>query len=183
MDSQEILTNIVGACSQAFQQLDTLANNDGSQPPWAYLLDIDNLPDEGVAWFGQFVGTIVNPNLTVAQQRQQIRDRLGWQRGTTIAMLSAVKVLLTGTQTVDIVERDTSPYHFNIATYSDETPDQNVVLLAIEANKPAGLQFLYSIIGGSPSTADTYENLFLDEATYATTYIDYQTYEDVYLNP
>jgi hypothetical protein len=99
------------------------------------------------------------------------------------ALLNAVRVLLTGTQTVNLIERDSSPYHFNIATYGDETPDQNLVLLAILDNKPAGLQFTYSIIGGSPSTADTYENLYIDEASYSDVYTTDQTYQDVYLNP
>ena len=180
MTSQEILTNYIGALSQAFQQMDTLAHSD---PPWSILMDIDNIPDEGIAWLGQFVGTIVNPNLTPDQQRQQIRQRAGWQRGTPDALTSAVQNLLTGTRTVQIVERDTSPYHFTIATYSDETPDQNLVMLTIVANKPAGLRFSYSLIGGSPSTADTYENVFLDFPTYADIYADEQTYEDLYINP
>jgi hypothetical protein len=79
MNSQDILTNFIGALSQAYQQMDDLAHSD---PPWSVLLDINNVPDEGLAWFGQFVGTIVNPNLSFDQQRQQIRDRAGWQRGT-----------------------------------------------------------------------------------------------------
>jgi hypothetical protein len=183
MDSQDIFTNFIGAASQAFAQMDALAHGDETKPPWSILMDIDNIPDEGLQWFGQFVGTVVNPNLTYNEQRQQIRDRAGWQRGTPNAIINAVRALLTGTQTVSLIERDTSAYHFNVATYGDETPDQNLVLLAIQHNKPAGLQFTYSIIGGSPSTAQTYENLFIDEPTYAGVYADDQTYEDVYLNP
>lgn len=180
MDSQEILTQFIGALSQAYQQMDDLAHTD---PPWSALLDIDRVPDEGLEWFGQFVGTVVDPNLTHNQQRQQIRARVGWQRGTPAALAAAVQVLLTGTQTVQIIERDTSPYHFEIATYGDETPDANLVVLAIQSQKPAGLQFTYTIIGGTPATATTYENLYLDESSYAGVYADYQSYQDVFLNP
>lgn len=113
------LQAFVAALGEIFQQIDTLAHSD---PPWSILLDIDTIPDEGVPWLAQFVGISTDLSLTVDQQRQQIRDHAGWGRGTPAALKASIKKFLSGTQTVEIVERDTSPYHFSIVTYSDETP-------------------------------------------------------------
>lgn len=183
MQSNEVILNFLGAIGAAFQQMDDLAHSSLNRPPWSNLMDIDSVPDEGLTWFGQLVGTVVNPSLTPDQQRQQIRDRVGWQRGTVAAITSSVRNLLTGTQTVIISERDTGAYHFHISTYNNETPDQNKVLLAIIANKPAGVQFTYTILGGSPPTAGTYFNLFNDYANYANVFSFEQTYQDVFQNP
>ena len=182
MSSHDILKQFIGAVGQAFQQMDDLAHN-SPNPSWSILMDVDNIPDEGLQWFGQFVGTIVDPNLTYNQQRQQIKQRAGWQRGTPAAIVAAVRPLLTGTQTVALVERDTSAYHFSISTYGDETADSNRVQIAIQNNKPAGLQFTYTIIGGSPSTAKTYQNLWIDYSTYQLVYANLTTYNDVYNTP
>jgi Phage tail protein (Tail_P2_I) len=175
----------IGALGQAFEQMDELAHKDPDTgtDPWGKLLDIDLIPDEGVPWLGQFVGVDVNSGLSINDQKAQVRDRAGWKRGTPTALKDAVRPLLTGTQTVAIVERDTDAYHFDIATYSDETPNQTLVLSAITAAKPAGLQFVYHVIAGSPGTSPSYENLYLDYTTYSTTYSGEQSYQDVYNTP
>lgn len=111
-----------GGIGQAFQQQDTLAHIDGIHPQWSILLDIDRIPDEGVPWLGQFVGVTVDLSLPISDQRQQIRDHVGWQRGTVDTLKKAVGRFLTGTKTVDVIERDSSPYHFTVNTYSTETP-------------------------------------------------------------
>lgn len=109
----------IAALGTMFEDVDNLAHSD---PPWSLLLDVDNIPIQGLPWLGQFVGVVVNTNLTEEQQRDQIRNHLGWGRGTLTALINSVKPYLTGTQTVDVIERDTSPYHFAISTYADETP-------------------------------------------------------------
>lgn len=112
----------VGAIGQIFQQQDTLAHADGIHAPWSILFDIDRIPDEGVPWLGQVVGVTVDTAKSVNDQKQQIRDHVGWQRGTVVALKKAVSQYLTDTKTVDVIERDTSPYHFTVNTYSTETP-------------------------------------------------------------
>lgn len=208
----------LGAIGQAFQQIDTLAHADGIHDPWTMLLDIDRIPDEGVQWLAQFVGVSVDQSLSIDDQKQQIRDHVGWGRGTPAALKKAVGRYLTGTKTVDIVERDSSPYHFTINTYGDETPAAvalaysniyadfatyeafyeaygsyeeywllnplhyiNDVLIPL--NKPAGLQFTFTVTPGSPGTIMTYEAIFLDSPSYETVLEAHQTYEDLLLYP
>jgi len=176
-----ITQSFIGAIGAAFEQMDDLAH---ANPQWSSLLDINRIPDEGLPWFGQFTGTLVDPNLTFAQQRQQIRANPGWHRGTKDAIALAVRPLLTGTQTVNIVERDTSPYHFNLATYGSETPDSNLVQVAVNRVKPAGLQWLYTLIPGSPGgPGTTYANLYFDFLSYQVIMDEKTTYQDVYLHP
>jgi hypothetical protein len=175
-----VTQNFLESIGIAFEQIEVLAD---ATPQWKDLLDIDTIPDEGLAWFGQLSGTVVNPNLTPAQQRQQIRNLDGWSRGTPQAIVNAVRPLLTGTQTVNLVERDTNAYHFYIATYSGETPDSNLVNLTIANNKPAGLQYQYTIIAGLPGTSTTYANVYIDFGNYAAIYVQKQTYQDLYLHP
>jgi hypothetical protein len=184
----QTILQFIGALGAMFQQVDTLAHpsidTDGNQAAsWTQLIDVDRIPDEGIPWFAQFTGVSLNPNYTVAQQRQQIRDRMGWKRGTPAAMAAVIQSVLTGTKTVQFVERDTSPYHFNVATYSDETPSSDAVIAAVVSSKPAGLQFTYTEIPGSPATADSYENLYIDYGSYMDVYSVNETYQDVYINP
>ena len=187
-DAIEIMSGFIGALGEMFEQIDEIAHpsldTDGNMSDrWSKLLDIDRIPDEGIVWFSQFTGVQINANLDTNDQRQQIRDRVGWKRGTMASIAAAVQAVLTGTQTVQFVERDTSAYHFNVATYSTETPSSAAVTAAITAAKPAGLQFTYSLIAGSPGTTDTYENLFLDYGSYATVFSNEQSYQDVFTNP
>lgn len=169
----------IAALGVMFDDIDQLAH---SSPAWSLLLDVDNIPAKGLPWLGQFIGVVVNTNLSENQQRDQIRNHLGWGRGTVAALINSVKPYLTGTQTVIVDERDTSPYHFTLSTYSAESPpditysnlyadfatyqdfynayatyqaywltdDREQIRLIITASKPAGLQFDYTVIAGSP---------------------------------
>ena len=177
-----ITQNFLRAIGVAFEDMEQLADSD-PQNQWRNLLDIDTIADVGLPWFGQLSGTVVNPNYTPAQQRQQIRNLSGWSRGTPQAITNAVRPLLTGTQTVNLVERDTGAYHFYVATYSAETPDSNLVNLTILNNKPAGLQYQYTVIAGAPGTTTTYSNVYIDFSTYSAVYTQKQTYQDLYLHP
>jgi hypothetical protein len=176
-----ITKNFLDAIGAAFEQMDALVFPNG-QSQWSTLLDLDLIPDEGLPWFGQFTGTLLNPGQDDTEQRNQIRNNNGWRRGTVDSIIYAVRPLLTGTQTVHITERDTSAYHFQVVTYTVETPDSNLVNLAIIEAKPAGLQFTYNVIAGTP-TAATYEALYLDDPFYSDVYAEEQTYQDVYTNP
>jgi hypothetical protein len=178
----------ISALGTMFQQQDDLVQIETDSqgklaPSWSILMDIDRLPDEGLGWFSQFMGVALNPNLSANDQRQQIRNHAGWNRGTPATLAAAVQALLTGTKTVQYIERDTTPYHFTISTYTTETPNSAAVTAAIIANKPAGLQFTYTVIAGSPGTTATYQNLYLDYASDALVFNSNTAYQDVYLHP
>jgi len=132
-----------------FQLVDDWASDtDDNKPGWSVLVDANRCPDDGIRWLGQFVGARISSTFTPAAQRAQLEALSGWKRGTPSSIQTAVAAVLTGSQTVVIKERDTSPYHFEVLTYSNETPDQNQVIAAINATKPAGLQYTYVDFSG-----------------------------------
>jgi len=132
-----------------FQEVDDWASDtDDGKPGWSILVDATRCPDEGIQWLGQFVGAKISSTFTPAAQRAQLEALSGWKRGTPNSIQTAVAAVLTGGQTVIIKERDTSPYHFEVLTYASETPDQNQVIAAINATKPAGLQYTYVYFSG-----------------------------------
>lgn len=143
------LLNFVGAIAEMFKLMDQLAHSD---PPWSRMIDPDLVPVEGLPWLGQLIGVTVNTQLSEADQRLQIKQKIGWTRGTVEAIKNAVKPYLTGTKTVMVRERDTSPYHFSIFTYSTETPP----------NK-------------------TYQDLYNSYATYQAFFVANATYETYWL--
>lgn len=144
------LLKFCGAIGTIFQFIDDLAR---SQPvAWATMVDPDACPVEGLPWLGQLIGVEVNTNFSEADQRLQIKNHIGWQRGTVQAIKDSIAPYLTGTKTVVIKERDTSPYHFTLETYSTETgPDI------------------------------TYQDLFNTYATYQAFYLANATYETYWL--
>jgi Phage tail protein (Tail_P2_I) len=113
------LLKFVGAIGQMFQQMDHMAHSDELGQSWTKFLDINRIPCEGVPWLGQFVGVDVDTSLTCDEQRQQIRDKLGWQRGTPEAMKSAIRKCLGGTKTVNFRERYPTPYSLMVVTYGE----------------------------------------------------------------
>lgn len=138
---------------------------------WSNALDADNALVEYLPWLAQFVGVTVDFNLTEEDQRFQVKEVAGFKRGSIAAMVASIQLYLTGAKTVSITERDTSPYHFRIATFASETPDSAAVLAAIEANKPAGLQFTHEVIIGL-----TYGDLKASGKTYAELSMEFPTY-------
>jgi hypothetical protein len=132
-----------------FQEVDDWASDtDDGKPGWSILVDATRVPDEGIQWLGQFVGARIGSTYSAAEQRAQLEALSSWKRGTPNSVQIAVAAVLTGSQTVVIKERDTSPYHFEVLTYSNETPDQTQVIAAINATKPAGLQYTYVYFSG-----------------------------------
>lgn len=108
-----------GAIGSMYNQMDYLAHAD---IPWSPMVDIDLVPDEGLPWFGQLIGVAVDTSFDAVAQRQQIRDHVRWKRGTPKAIARSIQPYLTGSKTVDFIERDISAYHFEVITFGDETP-------------------------------------------------------------
>ncbi|HEX8762925.1 MAG TPA: hypothetical protein VF733_04170 [Candidatus Saccharimonadales bacterium] len=122
---------------------DWASDTDAGQPGYSLLVDITRSPDIGLPWLAQFVGAIVTSGATPAVQRQQVQSLSAWGRGTVAALQAAPLPWLTGTQTVVIKERDTSPYHLEVYTLASETTNATAVQNALLAQKPAGLQMTY----------------------------------------
>lgn len=106
---------------QILQVLDTLARDTTSDPGWSILLDVDRCPDPYLPWLGQLVGVRFPSTLTdPVARRTAIRTRSGFARGSVGAIRSAAQQYLTGTQRVDIAERDTGPYHLTVTVYQSQ---------------------------------------------------------------
>lgn len=132
-----------------FQKVEEWASDtDDDKPGYSILVDPTRCPVEAIPWLAQFVGVTIWSGLSEAEQRAQLIGLGNWKRGTAASIQAALAPLLTGSKTVQIKERDTSPYHFQVLTYATETPDQNKVIAAITATKPAGLQFTYIYFSG-----------------------------------
>jgi hypothetical protein len=100
------LRKFCAALGVPFQQVEDLARDQVVEPPpggfsqrvvhpgWSVLLDIDRVPDEALAWLGQFVGVPLNPDLDSAGNRERIKTTEGWKRGTVGSIVGAAKSVL-----------------------------------------------------------------------------------------
>jgi hypothetical protein len=163
---------------------DLCEDGPNGEPGWSIILDIDRVPDAGLDYLGQFIGMHFYTGITPNQKRQQIRDRVSWQRGTPASIIAAVRLFLTGTQTVQLSERDSSPYHFNVAIWTTEAPTDTsstspVVRYVNQFAKPAGLQWTLTVNPGSPPSI-TYGGIYTRGDTYSSIYTTFQTYADIH---
>lgn len=141
----------------------------GEQPGWALFMDPDQAPTVALRWLGQLVGTYVGaktPFETTAEwdaaARAQIKDLSNFRRGTVQTIINTTKQFLTGNKNVFLTERDTSPYHYSISVYDSEAPaDTTALVAALQAAKPAGLQFTFQVVPGQ-----TYDQLEAGHADY-----------------
>jgi hypothetical protein len=157
---------------------DIVEDDDNGEPGWSMVVDLTRVPDDAIEWLGQFIGVrIVNPALTPAQKKNLIASKVGWDRGTTKAMVAEIQAVLTGNKTVFLRERDTSAYHFSVVTYTTETPSTAAVNAAILRQKPAGLQYSYAT-----STGGDYLALRAAYATYTALKAAFTTYAGVRAN-
>ena len=118
---------------------------------WQPLFDVDIAPLKSLPWLAQCVGERLPVGMTEDQARDWIRLSPNWQRGTPQGIVNSVKRHLTGTQTVMFAERmhlDGTPDDDTvaIATYEEETPDQDIILDALRHNVPADLMFEYEAL-------------------------------------
>lgn len=123
-------------------------DSDDGKIGYSILVDATRVPDEAITWLGQFVGIQITQGLPPAQQREQLVGLGNWKRGTVAALQAAPLPFLTGSQTVIVKERDTSPYHFEVITYASETLDSTKVLAALVTQKPGGLMMTYIVFSG-----------------------------------
>lgn len=152
---------------------------------WSKVLDIDRSPYEALPWLAQFVG-VVSPAKTMAETeaqheariREYIRATPGFQRGAPSALIATAQQYLTGTKTVYVRERDTSPYHVTVNTRTSETPDPARVNAALQAAKPAVIQLTHGLVTG-------WDYFGIDSAYSAYTAVDtdYATYTDLEEGP
>lgn len=142
---------------------------------WPAAFDLDETPDP--TWLGAIMGSRVPAGLTVDQAREYVRSRPYWRRGTPAAMTAAVATLLTGSQRVDLIERDGSPWRLTVRVYSGETPDGVTVddiAAAAATQKPVGIVLTAEIV----DTATLAHFAAEHGPTYSDVAADFPTYEE-----
>lgn len=194
------LLKFMCAIAQMFNDSDELAHSLGGVP-WSALIDINRIPDVGLIWFGQFIGVSVNPSASYADQRQQIREHSGWNRGRVQTLIIELRKVM-GDVLFQIRERspgghpdkfevvayqaagDYQYIYDNNATYNityTNFPSYEVIFQAgdvdeieavIKANKPAGDIATYRIaIDLSDWNAGTVPMIYL---------VGKRTYKNIY---
>jgi hypothetical protein len=127
-----------------------LALADGEKPGWRKVQDVDDCPAQLLPWLGQFNGTPLDDTEPEEEARRKIREARGSHRGTTRAIVSDVKATLTGTQSVDLIERDGGPFENLVITRTSETPSEAATLAALNNRQTKPLGATYSlVVGGS----------------------------------
>lgn len=109
----------------AFQVVEDYASDtdeDNPKPGYSLWLDLDRVPDEVLPYLAQYVGIQVTTGLTPDQIKEQIAALGAWGRGTLTAFKTAPKYLLRGAGTVQVTERDTSPYHMLVTVTKADLP-------------------------------------------------------------
>lgn len=144
-----IALHLCEAWTRATGTVATIVRDSDDGPGWSMVLDVDRVPDDLIPWLGQWVGVRIAAGVDPTLARTRVRDTPGFRRGRPDAIIAAVTPFLTGSRTVRLAERDTSPYHFTVRVYDPETPaDPTPIIEAIQAAKPIGLTFTFAIMAG-----------------------------------
>lgn len=141
------------AIGTMFSELDLyLGENDGDA--WTILLDADRAPEKALPYLAQYVGERLPVGLTVAQQREWIKDAPNSKRGTVRAIFLAAQRKLTGVRVVSWAERNdpaSGPNpedHLIVHTYTAETPDPAGTFQDILSVSPADIEVHYDVLDG-----------------------------------
>jgi len=159
------------AIGQMFDEIEGLARDTDDAVGWSKLLDPVNTPAKALPWLAQFVGVELAPTLSEADKRNYIKEAVNWKRGTVAAIINTTQFFLTGSKTVRLDERDSSPYHYTITINPAEVTNLSLVQAALNAQKPAGLQFTLNL-----TTTRTYFQVKTDNATYSAAKSAYANY-------
>jgi hypothetical protein len=143
---------------------------------WSKLMDLDRIRDEDLPYAAQFVGVTTNPASTPAENRDLIVTRPPWKRGRPATLLAAVQATLTGTQRIELAERDTSAYHATITVYRAQVPDEDLTRAAVARNKP-GMIIVDLEILESPTYGEVRDSLAVNE--YGEREAEFPTYGDI----
>lgn len=123
------------------------------RPGWSVLLDPEGCPSDFLPFLGQFIGVQVNPGDDPTDARARITERSPWKRGTLAAMTTAAKANLTGSQQLVVLERTAAngtpdAYHMIFEFEAQQCPNVGLLIAAVEAVKPGGIQITYASTQG-----------------------------------
>src|SRR5262245_2747290 len=160
-----------------FLEVQEVFDPEGDIPPVAPILSVDLCPAWALPWLAQFLGVTIPAGTDPGTARELIRNVSGFQRGTAGAMRAAAGLFLTGNQTVYFRERDGGAYQLEVVTLDSETPDPDMVLRALMAQKPGGIILRYRSKTGWDYQALTALGLY-----YRDIAVQYSSYRALTLN-
>lgn len=160
--SNSDLTNYASALASMFETVYGLVVAQGDpdgypadyEAGWSVLLNPMECPTEFLPYLSQFVGAQVQPGTPDAQARNIINTLPAMARGTPAALVAAAQTQLSAPQTVYLLERQnqlgaSDPYHIVLTYYQTQLlASQQLLINAVEAVKPAGIQITYVGITG-----------------------------------
>lgn len=160
---------LVGALTEPLSEVDQLVQP--TDRGWGAALDLGATP--APAWYGNATGTQVPGGLTIEEQREYVRSRPRFRRGSPTAVKGAVAALLTGTRRVDLFERDGSPWNLRVRTYSAESAGltETDLLAAAGTQKPVGITLSAEVALGASYDHHTEEHATYED--FAATYTSY----------
>lgn len=137
------------ACENMFGGLDVIVQDSDDGPGWSAVLDPDRAPASWLPWTGALYGVQVTIGAPEPDQREEVRELPAQHRGTTLAMVKALKRTLGGNRNVRVTERYTGAYRIKFLTSPSETLDAVKSLAAIKTQKPGGLALFYEVTDSS----------------------------------
>jgi len=144
--------------AQLEQYIDDDPYGDGSGG-WSNLLDVDRCPFEALPYLAQWNGEQIRSGMTDGQARAEITHGPNNIRGTPAGIARAAQRSLTGTGSVQILERQNSDGssdpqgdHFTVITFTSETPNSAQVWKDLLTAIPADMVCNYVTAVGALCT-------------------------------
>lgn len=103
-----------------------LSEDQGDRPGWTGLVDVETSPAVALPWLAQIPGVKLTTGASEDAQRNEIRIRAGQARGRPASTLAKVKVVLSGTQSVRLVERISSAWTYAVVVRRGEVPETDL---------------------------------------------------------
>jgi hypothetical protein len=112
-------------------------------------------PTDQLPFVAQFVGVSIPPDADDAAARSLITSEQGLQRGSPSAIIAAAQRFLTGTQSVTNEPQVTpngsfNPFYFTLVVKEAEVTNGPGLIAAVEAVKPAWMQWTLVFSDGTP---------------------------------
>lgn len=138
-----VLAALCDAIGGMFGQVEEAVRASSGQDAGSQTFDIDRTPDFLVPFVGQSAGVRVTAGLTVAQQREEVREGKSWRRGRLDQITGAVARTLTGSAKVRYVS--VSPWQLEVFTELGETPSLAATEAAGRGAKPYGIVMSFAL--------------------------------------
>jgi hypothetical protein len=116
------LLHFIQAVGATVADIEDVVYDTDDGPGWSAAVDLDRAPARLLSWLAQLNGTVPRTDLTDTAYRTHIREAGAQKRGTPGAMIAAAQAQLTGSKSVRLLERDTSPYHLTVVVRPSEVP-------------------------------------------------------------